>query len=69
VVAECRYIGGMEETKLTIRLPARLHAELVKAAEEDDRSLNREIVRLLDKGLHMRAVQQIAGLDNPKEES
>ena len=59
----------MEETKLTIRLPARLHAELVKAAEEDDRSLNREIVRLLDKGLHMRAVQQIAGLDNPKEES
>jgi hypothetical protein len=37
----------MDEMKLTVRLPAKLHAALAGAAEEDQRSLNGELVFLL----------------------
>ena len=44
------YNGGMEaEVKLTIRIPAALHRQLVELARRDRRSLNGEIVVLLER--------------------
>jgi hypothetical protein len=37
---------------LHVRLPAELHADLVKRAEEDSRSLNSELAVLLRKALY-----------------
>jgi predicted HicB family RNase H-like nuclease len=34
------------EVKITVRLPADLHARLVESAQEHDRSLNSELVHL-----------------------
>lgn len=42
------------EKKITIRIPAELHAALVKAAQEDARSLNAEILVLLRTALQTR---------------
>lgn len=36
-----------DEKKITIRIPPELHEQLVKAAEQDTRSLNGEIIALL----------------------
>lgn len=35
------------EKKITIRIPADLHQELVEVSEQDNRSLNGEIITLL----------------------
>jgi predicted HicB family RNase H-like nuclease len=43
-----------EEKKLTIRIPDELHEELVKAAKQDSRSLNAEIIVLLRASLASR---------------
>jgi hypothetical protein len=37
---------------LQVRLPADLHAEIKQLTEEEDRPLNRTIIRLLRAGLH-----------------
>jgi hypothetical protein len=37
-----------DEKKLTLRLPADLHEWVTKAAKEDRRSLNAQLVRLLE---------------------
>lgn len=37
----------MEEKRITLRLPAELHADIEELAQEDLRSLNAEIVVLL----------------------
>jgi hypothetical protein len=42
------------EKKLTIRIPSDLHAELVKLAKEDARSLNSEVLVLLREALQAR---------------
>lgn len=42
---------------MNLRLGDELHAELKAAAEADNRSLNSEIVTLLDGALTLRAVQ------------
>jgi hypothetical protein len=43
------YHGVMDEGKrLTLRLPAALHARIAEQAERDRRSLNAEIVYLLE---------------------
>jgi predicted HicB family RNase H-like nuclease len=39
---------------ISLRLPDDVHAEAVLAAQEDERSLNTEIVRLLRNALQMR---------------
>lgn len=36
-----------DEVRITLRLPPTLHAQLVALASQDERSLNRQIVRLL----------------------
>lgn len=56
------YIGVMEreDIRLTLRLPAEVHEELVRLAEVEDRSLNAQIVRLL---------RQSVGSDRPDEEA
>ena len=44
----------MEEAgtkKMVLRIPRDLHAEVVKLAERDDRSINREIVAILRKAV------------------
>lgn len=65
---EIRIVGGRphegntvprKETRLMLRLPPDLHATLTKLAEQDQRSLNGEIVFLLDH------IIQIAAADNP----
>lgn len=43
-----------EEKKVTIRIPKELHGRLVKAAEQDARSLNAEIIVLLRAALETR---------------
>lgn len=40
--------------KITVRLPDDLHEQITEAAEDDDRSLNSEIVRLLRAALKNR---------------
>ena len=35
------------EKKFTLRLPAKLHAQLSRMAQEDDRSLHSMVVRIL----------------------
>jgi hypothetical protein len=45
-------VNGMEQ--VTVRMPADLHAQLVQASEEDDRSLNSEIIALLKQALARR---------------
>lgn len=40
-----------DEKKLTIRIPVELHEQLVKLAEQDTRSLNGEIIALLQKAI------------------
>lgn len=43
------YYGGMaDEVKLTVRLPHELHARVKALAHEDRRSLNAQLVWLLD---------------------
>ena len=42
------------EKKITIRLPEQLHAEIVKLAAEDLRSLNSELVKLLQEAVEAR---------------
>ncbi len=42
------------EKKITIRIPADLHQELVEASEQDNRSLNGEIITLLKEALAAR---------------
>lgn len=44
----------MSEERITLRLPADLHAALRKAAEEDTRSLNSEIIHVLRQWLAQR---------------
>lgn len=43
-----------EIKKLVLRLPAELHAELVKLADEDMRSLNAEIIVILREAIEAR---------------
>ncbi|MEE1938472.1 Arc family DNA-binding protein [Streptomyces sp. TRM 70361] len=40
-----------DEKRISLRLPAELHARLVEAARTDRRSLNSEIVHLLEGAL------------------
>ncbi|GAA2140054.1 Arc family DNA-binding protein [Streptomyces synnematoformans] len=40
-----------EEKRVTLRLPAELHEALKSAAEKDRRSINAEIVYLLERSL------------------
>ena len=47
-----------KEVRVTLRLPADLHAALRQLAERDDRSLNREIVALLRAAIPPDAAQQ-----------
>jgi hypothetical protein len=44
------------EVKVTIRLPAGLHAQLVDVAQLDQRSMNREIIVLLEEALEKRRI-------------
>lgn len=44
----------MSEKKLTIRIPATLHEQLVQIAQEDVRSLNAEIIVLLQEAIETR---------------
>lgn len=44
-----------DEKKITIRIPAELHEKLIKAAEQDTRSLNGEIIALLREAIAGRA--------------
>lgn len=46
-----------DEKKITIRIPADLHALLVKLAEQDTRSLNGEIAALLREAIKHRDKQ------------
>lgn len=39
------------DKRVTIRIPADLHALIVKAAEQDTRSINGEIIALLQKAI------------------
>ena len=39
------------EKKITIRIPADLHQELVEVSEQDNRSLNGEIITLLKEAI------------------
>lgn len=43
-----------QEVRITIRIPSALHKRIVNAAEEDLRSLNSEIVWLLQRGMAIR---------------
>lgn len=48
----CNYNGGMDEEKrITVRLPAELHERLAGQAKRDRRSVNGEIVHLLEVAL------------------
>ena len=44
----------MEEKRITLRLPAELHAEIETLAESDLRSLNAEIIILLREAIAAR---------------
>ena len=59
MVAFCRYNGGM--AKVTFRLPDDLHERLVEAAEEDRRSLNGEILVLVEWALDERSHEEVRG--------
>jgi predicted HicB family RNase H-like nuclease len=48
------------EVKITVRLPADLHARLVESAKEHDRSLNSEIVHLAKLSLSRQAKEKNA---------
>jgi hypothetical protein len=50
-------MADTEEKKFLLRLPAELHQELLRAAEEDMRSLNAEIVILLREAMTERKGQ------------
>lgn len=54
-----RYHGGMESAKrITLRLPEDLHDRLTDRAQEDRRSLNSEIVHLLETALDLEGPAQ-----------
>lgn len=67
-MARCRYNGGIvergsdmpktkavtDEKKVTIRIPATLHQQLVTLAQDDARSLNAEILTLLREAMQAR---------------
>lgn len=45
---------SQETVRITIRIPAQVHASVADLAKGDDRSLNWEIVNLLQKGVAVR---------------
>lgn len=49
MAAQCRYSGGM--AKVTIRIPDELHDDIKELADRSRRSLNSEIVWLLEQAL------------------
>jgi predicted HicB family RNase H-like nuclease len=42
------YDGAMDEIRLTVRLPRELHEHIRALADEDRRSLNSELIMLLE---------------------
>lgn len=47
-----------DEKKLTVRLPDELHERLMRSAKTDRRSLNGQIVKLLEEALAARETQK-----------
>lgn len=50
------------EKRITLRLPEEIHEQVAQAAKDDRRSLNAEIVRLLEEALANRALDKGATL-------
>lgn len=48
----------MDEVRITLRLPASIHARLTAQAKSARRSLNSEIVLLLEEGLGVKRTEE-----------
>lgn len=54
---------NQDTVRITIRIPAEVHASVAELAKGDDRSLNWEIVNLLQRGVAVR--QSAANYEGP----
>lgn len=51
IAAERHYNGVMKTIRITLRIPEEIHRRVVVLSDRDHRSLNREIVHLVELGM------------------